>query len=283
MLEGELRWFGKRLDTQFTQLRIVPISDLHYGNPLCSVKHFQYTLDFISKHDDVFTYLNGDLMEAVIPGSKGDISTQKRTPQQQRDEIIDLLKPIKHKILGMVTGNHESRIYHATSMDVSKDIAKALEIPYRAEGMVLKIAFGSGNSRHPEKPYVFWGYTSHGYGGARTKSAKAVKAERAATWLPMADFVTLSHDHVVNVSPDVDLIPDPRGMEVENGFLSGKVTAHRKELIKTNAYLKWGGYAESGGFPPSDLATPVICLLTPNSNLWDDIPGERKQAVRVIA
>lgn len=283
MLEGEERWFGKRLDTQFEQLRLVPISDVHYGNPLFSMKHFRYTLDFIEKSDDVYTYLNGDLIEAVIISSKGDMNTQQGTPQEQRDDIIELLKPIKHKILGMVGGNHEARIYRATGMDVSKDIAKALEIPYRPEGMVLKVMFGSGNSGHSDKPYVFWGYTSHGYGGARTKSAKAVKAERAATWLPMADFVTISHDHVVNVAPDVDLIPDPRGIPVENGFLSGKVTAHRKELIKTNAYLKWGGYAESGGFPPSDLATPVICLLTPKSRLWNDIPGENKQAVRVIA
>jgi hypothetical protein len=283
MLEGEVRWFGKRLDTQFTQLRIVPISDLHYGNPLCSLKHFQFTIDFILKYDDVFTYLNGDLIEAVIIGSKGDVFKQKCTPQKQRDDVIDLLKPIKHKILGMTTGNHEARVYRATSMDVSQDIANALGIPYRADGMVLKVMFGKGNSWHDDKPYVFWGYTTHGYGGARTKSAKAVKVERAAAWMPSADFVTMSHDHVVNVSPDVDLIPDNRGMDFENGFLSGKVTAHRKELIKTNAYLKWGGYAESGGFPPSDLATPVICLLTPQSELWNTIPGEHKKAVRVIA
>lgn len=283
MLKGEVRWFGKRLDTQFKQLRIVPISDIHYGNPLCSLKHFQFTLDFIAKYDDVFTYLNGDLLEAVTLDSKGDIFSQELTPQNQRDDVIDLLKPIKHKILGMVTGNHEARIYRRVGMDVSLDIAKALEIPYRADGMVLKIMFGSGNNRMPGQPYVFWGYTTHGYGGARTKSAKAVKVERAAAWMPSADFVTMSHDHVVNVSPDVDLIPDNRGTEIENGFLSGKVTAHRKMLIKTNAYLKWGGYAESGGFPPSDLATPVICLLTPQSDLWNTIPGERKRAVKVIA
>jgi hypothetical protein len=282
MLKGEVRWFGKRLDTQFTQLKIVPISDLHYGNPLCSLKHFQFTIDFLLKNDDAFTYLNGDLLEAVTLDSKGDIFEQKYTPQKQRDDVIDLLKPIKHKILGMVSGNHEARVYRKVGMDISSDIAQVLGVPYRADGMVLKVMFGCGNNRMPSAPYVFWGYTTHGFGGARTKSAKAVKVERAAAWMPSADFVTMSHDHVVNVSPDVDLIPDKRGTEIENGFLSGKVTAHRKMLIKTNAYLKFGGYAESGGFPPTDLATPIIYLLTPQSKFWENYPGEPKKSVRVL-
>ena len=92
MLKGEVRWFGKRLDTQFTQLKIVPISDLHYGNPLCSLKHFQFTIDFLLKNDDAFTYLNGDLLEAVTLDSKGDIFEQKYTPQKQRDDVIDFVE-----------------------------------------------------------------------------------------------------------------------------------------------------------------------------------------------
>jgi len=279
---GELRWFGKRLDTQFNELRLIPISDLHYGNPLCSVKHFLYTIKFIQEHDNAFGYLNGDLIEAVVVGSKGDIFRQKMTPEMQRDEVIDLLKPIKSKLIGSVCGNHEKRIYDRVGLDIMKDISKALEIPYRPEGMVLKIMFGSGNSSHDNKPFVFWGYTSHGYGGARTKSAKAIKAERPAGWVSRADFITISHDHVVNASPDVDFVPDNRGTEIDNGFLSGKIVEHRKELIKTNAYLKWGGYAEMGGFPPSDLATPVIWLLTPKSELWNELPGRPKCSVRVI-
>ena len=281
-MEGELRWFGKVLDTQFKQIKLIPLSDLHYGNPLCSVKHFLYTIDFLLKNYDAFAYLNGDLIEAVVVGSKGDIFGQKLTPASQRDNVIEMLMPIKDKLLGMITGNHEKRIYDRVGLDISEDIARALGIPYRPEGMLLKIMFGDGNNRTKGQPFVFWGYTSHGYGGARTKSAKAIKAERPAAWVSRADFITISHDHVVNASPDVDFIPDNRGTKIENGFLSGKITEHRKELIKTNAYLKWGGYVEMGGFPPTDLTTPVIWLLTPQSELWNELPGRPKQMVRVI-
>ena len=177
--------------------------------------------------------------------------------------IIDKLYPIRKKILGMTIGNHEMRIYNEVGIDICKDIANALNVPYRASGMLLKISFGVGNESHSDRQYVYWVYFTHGYGGARTKSAKAVKVERVATWLH-ANVYLMSHDHVVNVAPDVYLLPDPRTkLEKdkdgnETGFTIGRFTAHRKMLVKTNAYLKWGGYAELGGFPPSDLSTPIV-------------------------
>jgi len=281
MDKGELRWYGRILNSKFKEVQIVPISDIHYGNPLCSIKHFIRTRDFIRDNENAYTFLNGDLIEAIIRDSLGDVHTQEGTAQSQRDFIIDLLLPIQDKILGMVSGNHENRIYNKTGVDISKDIASALKIPYRPEGMLVKVIFGAGNNRTKGAPFTFWGYFTHGYGGARTKSAKAVKVERAAAWVPRADFIAMSHDHVVNVAPDVDLIPDNRGI-YKDGFLSGRVSAHRKMLIKTNAYLKWGGYAERGGFPPSDLATPIILLLSPYSDKWKELPDKPRNAVKVI-
>jgi hypothetical protein len=279
---GELRWYGHNLGTQYKDIAIVVSSDWHLDNPLFSLKHINRTIDFVKSIENARLILGGDLAEAVTKLSKGDIYHQSRTPQDQRDDIIKILLPVKDKILGMVTGNHEMRITNESGIDLSKDIAKALGVPYRPEGILLKIVFGGGNSRHDNSPYVFWGYTTHGYGGARTKSAKAVKVERLSTWV-RADFYTMSHDHVVNVAPDLDLIPDNRGaIDAESGFMTGKITAHRKMLVKTNAYLKWGGYSEMGGFPPTDLSTPVIWLLTPKSDKWDMTPDRPRQGVKVL-
>lgn len=278
---GELRWFGTILSPEITEVSVIVLSDFHYGNPYCSVKHFQRTIDFIRDTENCYCFLNGDLLEAVTKQSKGDIYQQKLTPQQQRDDVLDLLLPIKDKVLGVTTGNHEQRIYNETGVDLTADIAEALRAPYRPEGMLYKLSCGSGNSSHSNKPFVFWGYISHGYGGARTRGAKAVKVERMSTWIH-ADYYCMSHDHIVNVAPNVYLMPDNRGVLDSDGFLTGKVTAKREMLVKTNSYLKWGGYAESGGFPPSDLATPLIQLLTPKSKLWELYPDKARQGVKVI-
>jgi hypothetical protein len=281
MSNGELRWFGSVLSPDFTDVRLIVFSDLHYGNPTCSVKHFLRTVTFVKNTPNCYCFGNGDLIEAITKASKGDIYTQSLTPQQQRDAVIEMLMPIKDKILGFTTGNHEQRIYNETGVDLTADIARALKAPYRAEGMLYKISFGDGNSNHLGKPYVFWGYLTHGYGGARTKSAKAVKVERLATMIH-ADFYAMSHDHVVNAAPSIYLMPDNRGSIDDDGFLSGRVTAKREMLIKTNAYLKWGGYSEMLGFPPSDLTTPLIQLLTPQSKLWELYPDKPRQSVRVV-
>ncbi len=272
-IKGELFYYACELSSKLKQVWFVPISDVHYGHPLFSEKHFKRTVDFIGSHNDVYTFLNGDLCEAVTIASKGNIYKQTVEPEMQRDKMIEFLTPIKHKILGMVTGNHELRI---KEIDISKDIAKALGVPYRPSGMLLKISFGNYNARVEGKPFVFWGYMTHGYGGARTKSAKAVKAERVATFVD-ADFYAMSHDHTSNASPSTYLVADPRThIDEESGFSIGRVRAHRKIEVKTNSYIKWGDYAEMGGFSPNDLFTPIIKLLPQG----DDLIGHQ-QSVRV--
>ena len=283
---GELVYYAHELDTAFDELLIPPWSDVHYGNPLCSINHCKRTLGFLGK-PNAYTFGNGDLCESTLRTSKGEIYKQVGSPEDQRDRMIEWLYPYRAKILGLVDGNHEDRIWREAGIHIMKDIAKALGVPYRPEGLLHKISFGSGNSSHSDKPFVFWFYQTHGYGGARTKSAKAVKVERTATWIH-ADFYCMSHDHVVNVAPDVYLLPDPRTRAekdekgVPTGFVVGRVRAHRKMLIKTNAYLKWGGYSEFGGFPPTDMATPLIKLLTPKSAYWNELPDKPRQAVKVI-
>jgi len=255
--EMEFTYYAVELPSSLKAVKIAPTSDIHYGNPSCSLKHLNQHIEYIKSDSEMFTFLNGDMIESVTKGSKGEIHKQVGSPGDQRDFIIKLFKPIKNKVLGVTQGNHESRI---EDVDVAKDIAEALGVPYRAEGMLLKISFGNWNNRTKDKPYVYWGYFTHGYGGARTKSAKAVKVERVGQWMH-ADFYVMSHDHVVNVSPDIYLLPDPRThTEKDTGFKIGKLQAHRKMLIKSNAFLRWGGYAEAGGFPPSDLTTPLIIL-----------------------
>jgi len=282
--QGELIYYAYDLSQKFKELFVVPISDAHYGNPLFSKSHFMRTLKFLEK-PNAYGFLCGDLLESSLRTSKGEIYKQVGSPEEQRDQMIEWLKPYKKKLLGIVDGNHENRIWNEVGIHISRDIAKSLGIPFRPEGMLLKISFGDYNRSTEGRSFVFWAYYTHGYGGARTKSAKAVKVERVAHWIH-SDFYCLSHDHVVNVAPDVYLIADPRtrpekDKNGETGFTIGRVKAHRKMLIKSNAYLKWGGYSEFLGFPPVDMSTVLIKLLTPQSKLWDNLPNKPKQAVIV--
>jgi len=269
---GEPIFYARTLSPKFKSLRVIPISDLHYGNHLFSLEHFDRTLKFISDNPDVYIVLNGDLCESTLRSSRGDIYRQVGSPQEQRDWVKDKLIPYRDRILGMTTGNHEQRIYNETGIDISKDIAEALNVPYRPEGIILKLSFGDNNNRTPGRPYTYWIYATHGYGGARTAAAKAVKVERTADFVH-ANLYIMSHDHVVNVASKVYLMADNRThIDPKTGFEIGAVKAWHKKLVKSNAFLKWGGYSEMGGFPPVGLETPEIIFS-----------GEGKPGVRVLS
>ena len=277
----EFKWYGKVLPQHLADVRLVILSDLHYGSPYCSTKHFLRTVDFIKNTENCYCLLNGDLCDSSTRASKGDVYSQVVSPDVQKKQVVEWLMPIKDKVLGVTTGNHELRIYRESGTDITDYIAERLQVPYRPDGMLYKLSFGDGNSYHQGKPYVFWIYITHGYGGARTKAAKAVKAERLSYW-QLADVFGMSHDHEVNVAPSVRFEADARSSEAPFGFVTGVVREHRIMLVKTNAFVKFGGYAEAGGFGPTDLSTPIINLLTPASELWNMCADRPQQGVKVL-
>ena len=270
-LPGELIFYASVFDPDFEELEIIPSSDIHYGNPLCSKKHVMRHIDYLAEKPNRLTHLNGDMCESTLKTSKGEIYRQVGSPDDQWQWIAEKFYKVRKQIIGVTDGNHEGRVYDSCGISMSRLIAKELGVPFRAEGMLHKISFGKGNSSHDNKPYVYWAYFTHGYGGARTAAAKAKKVENTSTFIH-ADIYGMSHDHVVNAAPVIYLIPDNRThTHSENGFTVGKISVKRKMLVKTNAFVKWGGYAELGGFPPSDLTTPIIKLA-----------GTGKPMVRVL-
>ena len=153
--QGELVYYAHDLGAKFEEVYILPISDAHYGNPLFSKKHFLKTLRFLEK-PNAFGFLNGDLCESTLRTSKGEIHKQVRTPEEQRDQIIEWLEPYASKLLGATDGNHEDRIWREAGIHIVRDIAKALGIPYRSEGLLHKISFGNYNRWTRGKAFVFW-------------------------------------------------------------------------------------------------------------------------------
>ena len=255
----ETIYYAHTLDREFTSIALYGISDLHYGSPHCSIKHIDRMIADLQA-PNAYAILNGDLIQADIRMSKGDIFSQVGTPQQQRKWIINRFLPVKDKILGCTRGNHELRICNQMGDDHCEDIADALGCPYDPDGILLKISFGHGNNRMDNAPYVYYAYATHGYGGARTTGAKAQKLKRLAANIHASVYFE-SHDHEELGCVDSYLMPDPRTrLDEKTGFSTGKVVEHNKKLIKTGSAQKWGGYAKRTGLPPTQLSTPVAIL-----------------------
>lgn len=245
---------------------IIPLSDIHYGNPLHSTHHIEKAIDLILSKPNYYTVFNGDLSECVIKSSKGDISSQTAIVQKQYEYIRDLFKPLaeKKRILGVTQGNHEFRIMDTAQIDICDMWAKDWGCPYGREEILLKISFGNGSYRNKGQPYIFFLHATHGYGGARTKGAKNVKVERQSHQVH-ADVYLQSHDHDASIQAGVYLMPHIRTF-YRDGWKVGSVHSVDKKLVKTGAFLKRGGYAASKGFDPVSLGLTYIKLQGNNGH-----------------
>jgi len=111
---------------------ILFFGDLHLGHPECQIQKAKEMLDYALKHK-IYIFCQGDMVEAGLSTSIGDsVYMQKLNPQQQMEEVIDLLQPLAdaNLIIGYLSGNHEGRIIKTTSIDISKIICRQLGVSY---------------------------------------------------------------------------------------------------------------------------------------------------------
>lgn len=101
-----MKWIEKDLGDLKTAY-IYPIGDLHVGDPLFNEKKFKEFVNSIKSRDDTYLILMGDLLDCAIKDSIGDTYSAIQNPQQAKKYLIELLQPVKDKILGVIQGNHE--------------------------------------------------------------------------------------------------------------------------------------------------------------------------------
>ncbi len=224
----------------------MPISCLHEGHPLCDEEKFLGYRDWILEHENAYTFLNGDLCEAAIMGSKGDPYQATMNTSEAKKRIRDLFKPLvdANKVLGMDSGNHEDRIYKATGNDISLDIAimLGLEDVYDKQGLCGTIKIG-------KIKYSF--YIKHGKGGGKTQAYKMRKLKDMANVIKNCDLYMIAHFH------------DILSFQIKPIFIdikSGKKYCIKQTFASSSSFLEYGDYAEDADMEPAKTGSPRIRL-----------------------
>jgi len=214
------------------------IGDAHYGSPQFDQVRFLQQLEYCLKNR-LYVLLMGDLLEMATRTSVGaGIYQQEHIGQSQFEQMAEWLKPLADKglILGLLNGNHEDRVYQATGINVSKALARELEIPYLGD------ACWNIFSVNRQKYTV---YSLHGRTGARFDGTALLALERISASFD-ADLVCMGHAHkTINSSI------------VSQSVVNGVVKEFKKHLLITGSYLKYdGGYAQVVGLPISKMGSP---------------------------
>ena len=187
-----MRYFNRKFETR--SFSLIPLGDTHYGSPQCNTKFFLKIVDLIKDSEDTYCVGVGDLIENALVGSVGDIYEQTMSPRKQLEKVVEILTPIKHKILFMISGNHEQRTTRVSSQQPTREIAALLGVPFGGFSCYARFKVDA-------KYGIFTAYFHHNTGGGYTKGGKVNRSAKLRDITPTADATFSGHMHVTARTP----------------------------------------------------------------------------------
>ena len=241
------------LSEDIKEIEIIPIADIHLGDTSCDFKRVMETIKYIEEHDNVYAILNGDLMDCAIKSSIGDSYGAALQPMEQLHQCVKIFEPIRDKILCVLPGNHEERIYKTDGVDMTRLMCDQLKIfdRYSNTTALLFVRFGRDCGRtHHKRKILYTIYCNRGSGGGRKEGGKVNRVADLASVVD-ADIYIGSHTHLPFVMKEAFFRIDTANSSV------AKVD---KLFVNTSAALEYGGYGDRAAFKPASLDNPVIWL-----------------------
>ena len=242
------------------QIEIVPMSDLHIGDSMADFKLIMDRIEYVKTTPNVYCILGGDLMDTAISSSVGDTYGANLKPMDQLSQCVKIFEPIKDKILAVLPGNHENRIYRSDGIDITEMMCAQLGIAnrYSPTTALLFVRFGSGNRKTKFRPMLYTIYVTHGSGGGRKEGGKINRLADLASIVD-ADIYIHAHTHLPVI--------------FKNSFFrvsgsNSSVSLVDKLFINTSAALNYGGYGDTQGFKPASKTTPSLFLDGRERKFW---------------
>jgi hypothetical protein len=248
-----MKEFNMKIDAPKNTFQLMVLGDMHIGDELCDLELIKETIDYIKKTKDCYCILNGDLINNALKTSKSDLYKETMSIADEQDLLIELLTPIKNKILLMATGNHERRTEITAGINPLKAVCYALGIKDKLveESYVMTLEFGVAHGmKNLNNKYVIYG-THGGAGGGRMAGATANALQKMSQVLPNAVLYIHSHTHTTITYNDMIFLYDSK---------TNKVTEHQRTYHNANAFLKYGGYAEEKEYKPVDRTPSVLVV-----------------------
>lgn len=137
------------------------LGDFHLGQKSCDVKAIKDVVKRIAKDRYAVVIIMGDMIEMA---TKKAYQTGEVMPRKiQLRTLKVLLGPIRHKIVAVLTGNHERRIDKAVGVDYMEDafmpfVPDAVYLGYegwlnvelKGSSTLMYLHHGAGGSQNPE-------------------------------------------------------------------------------------------------------------------------------------
>ena len=167
----ELRCVAIELEHKDDHVFLEPHGDHQIGSKLVDYDKLAERIYTLHSDPMRYTLIMGDVIDNIQAYAGGMIDKRwsedvadkdLETTEKQRDKFIELYYPVKHKILGILSGNHEYKTIDRYQFE--HDFCGPLETPYL--GSMCMIHLGIYYKKQPLKAFEIW--ACHGsYAGMR--------------------------------------------------------------------------------------------------------------------
>ena len=249
-MQADFKLISHKFDNR--DIEIWPISDVHLGAAEHNAEAWAAFCREIEQRPNAYVILGGDLINNATRSSISNIFEETMRPKEQKKRMVEMLRPLRDKVLCAVSGNHERRGLKDADDDPTYDILCKLDLEtvYRENVAFLRLHFGDDKidgSRNPT--YVF--VVTHGAGGGILTGGVVNKAERFAYVIDGADALIVGHSHK-------PFITQPSKIKIN--AQKGVVYLRPFKVISTTSWLDYGGYASQKMLPPTSIAPQIIKL-----------------------
>ncbi len=230
--------------TDIDNLRIYPLGDLHIGSSEFNMDMWKKWLAMVKNDDAGYVVLIGDILDNGLKNSKTDSYLATLQPQEQKKYLANELGDIKHKIIGVCPGNHESRSSILTGNCPLYDTLCKLDLEdiYRQNMAFINIRFGNYNGTNNECNYNI----VLGHGAGRNK------AKNFSYSIDGMDIFITGHTH----EPESNF---RKKLSFNNKY--GKIIEKEYAHIVVPSFQNYGGYAIKAMYQPlGSSKIPVIEL-----------------------
>ena len=241
-------------------IEIIPMADLHIGDSQCDYKLVLERIEYIKNTKNAYCILDGDLMDTAIASSIGDTYASMLQPMEQLKHCVKIFEPIKDKILAVLPGNHENRVYKSDGLDITEIMCAQLGIAdrYSPTTALIFIRFGKTNGKHHYRPQIYTIYATHGSGGGKREGGKVNRLADLASIVD-ADIYVHGHTHLPIIFKEA---------YYRVSTINSSASLVDKLFVNCGASLNYGGYGDKAGFKPASKRTPTIYLDGHKRDMW---------------
>lgn len=233
-------------------LTIVPISDVHIGSAEQMWDEWESFCKRILSNPNIYITLGGDLINNGTRSSVSNLFEETMRPRDQKRLLVEMLTPIKDRILCAVSGNHERRSGRDADDDPTYDILCKLDIEnlYRENIAFVKIQMGDQKSNGKLNP-TYMLVVTHGAGGGALTGGAVNRNERFGYAIDGADAIIVGHTHK-------PFITQPSKIYIDK--YNNNVSVKPFKVISSTSWLRYGGYAAQKMLAPTSHAVQTITL-----------------------